>query len=79
MSPAANGGEQSFDLEGGGSSAVLVDSASARRPAFVRALVVDGVAGDSEEPNRQEVLRTVRARFAVEVAVFAGRVSRSRA
>ncbi|MEU9284549.1 recombinase family protein [Streptomyces sp. NPDC048275] len=34
LSPAANGGDQSFDLEGRGSSAVLVDSASARRPPF---------------------------------------------
>ncbi|MGW3622532.1 DUF4158 domain-containing protein [Streptomyces sp. NPDC000880] len=34
VSPAANGGDQSFDLEGRVSSAVLVDSASARRPPF---------------------------------------------
>ncbi len=32
LSPAANGGGQSSDLEGRGSSAVLVASASARRP-----------------------------------------------
>nr|BFD88542.1 hypothetical protein StreXyl84_79430 [Streptomyces sp. Xyl84] len=34
LSPAANGDDQSADLEGRGSSAVLVDSASARRPPF---------------------------------------------
>ncbi|SCK63475.1 hypothetical protein YUWDRAFT_06976, partial [Streptomyces sp. AmelKG-D3] len=34
LSPAANGGDQSSDLEGRGSSAVLVVSASARRPPF---------------------------------------------
>ncbi|MFD9967709.1 collagen binding domain-containing protein [Streptomyces sp. NPDC059011] len=34
LSPAANGGDQSSDLVGWGSSGVLVASASARRPPF---------------------------------------------
>lgn len=34
LSPATNGGDQSSDLEGRGSSAVFVVSASARRPPF---------------------------------------------